>query len=145
MLARINRNYVPAYWDDFFNDRVFNTNSHVQHKHTSPAVNIIEADNDYKIEVAVPGLSRNDFNIEVEDDVLTISSVEKENKEEKMPNYTRREFNFGSFKRSFQLPETIDQDQIKASHKEGVLSITLVKKEAEVQKAPKQIKVEGRK
>ena len=58
-----------------------------------------------------------------------------------MPNYTRREFNFSSFKRSFQLPETIDQDKIQASHKEGVLTITLVKKEEEVQKAPKQIEV----
>ena len=143
MLARINRNYVPAYWDDFFNDRVFNNKSHTQSKDTSPAVNMIEADNDFKIEVAVPGLTRNDFNIEVEDDVLTISSVEKEKKEEEIPNYTRREFNFSSFKRSFQLPETIDQDEIKASHKAGVLSITLVKKEEEVQKAPKQIKVEG--
>ena len=145
MLARINRNYVPAYWDDFFNDRVFNNNSPAQRKNISPAVNIIEADNEFKIEVAVPGLTRNDFNIEVEDDVLNIFSVEKETKEDKMPNYTRREFNFSSFKRSFQLPETIDQDQIKASHKEGVLSITLVKKEEEVQKAPKQIEVESRK
>ena len=141
MLARINRNYVPAYWDDFFNDRVFNTNHNVQRKNTSPAVNISEADKDFKIELAVPGLSKNDFNIEVENDVLTISSAEKEHKEDKMPNYTRREFNFNSFKRSFELPETIDQDQIKASHKDGVLSITLVKKEEEVQKAPKQIKV----
>ena len=141
MLARINRNYVPAYWDDFFNDRVFNNNSPAPRKNISPAVNIIEADNDFRIEVAVPGLTRNDFNIEVEDDVLTISSVEKEKEEEKLPNYTRREFNFSSFKRSFQLPETIDQDQIQASHKEGVLSITLVKKEEEVQNAPKQIEV----
>ena len=141
MLARINRNYVPAYWDDFFNDRVFNNNSPAPRKNISPAVNIIEADNDFRIELAVPGLTRNDFNIEVEDDVLTISSVEKETQEEKLPNYTRREFNFSSFKRSFQLPETIDQDQIQASHKEGVLSITLVKKEEEVQNAPKQIEV----
>jgi len=141
MLARMNRNYVPAYWDDFFNDHVFNNNSHTQRKNFAPAVNIIEANNEFIIEVAVPGLNRNDFNIEVEDDVLTISSVEKEKKEEKMPNYTRREFNLSSFKRSFQLPETIDQDQIQASHKEGVLSITLVKKEEVVQNAPKQIEV----
>jgi len=141
MLARINKNYVPTYWDDFFNDRVFNNNYPAQRKNTSPAVNIIEADNSFKIEVALPGLSRKDFNIEVEDDLLTISSVEKENTEEKMPNYSRREFNFSSFKRSFELPETIDQDQIQASHKDGVLTITLVKKEEVVQKAPRQIVV----
>ncbi len=141
MLARINRNYVPAYWDDFFNDRVFNNINHAPRKNTSPAVNIIEADNEFKIEVAVPGLSKNDFNIEIEDDVLTISSVENEKKEEEIPNYTRREFNLSSFQRSFQLPETVDQDQIQASHKEGVLTITLVKKEEVVQNAPKQIEV----
>ncbi len=97
MLARINRNYVPAYWDDFFNDRVFNNNSPAPRKNISPAVNIIEADNDFRIEVAVPGLTRNDFNIEIEDDVLTISSVEKEKEEEKLPNYTRREVQFQQF------------------------------------------------
>ena len=141
MIARFNRGYLPTYRDDFFNDRVFNNNSPAQRKNISPAVNIIEADNEFKIEVAVPGLSKNDFNIEIEDDVLTISSVENEKKEEEIPNYTRREFNLSSFQRSFQLPETVDQDQIQASHKEGVLTITLVKKEEVVQNAPKQIEV----
>ena len=141
MLARINRNYVPAYWDDFFNDRVFNNFSNNQCNHTSPAVNVIEEDKGFRIEVAVPGLSRDDFNIEVDNDVLTISSVEKEKKEDKKHNYTRREFSYRSFKRSFQLPETIDQDQIQASHEAGVLSLNLPKKEEVVQKAPKQIEV----
>ena len=141
MLARINRNYVPAYWDDFFNDRVFNNFSNNQCNHTSPAVNVIEEDKGFRIEVAVPGLSRDDFNIEVDNDVLTISSVEKEKKEDKKHNYTRREFSYRSFKRSFQLPETIDQDQIQASHEAGVLSLNLPKKDEVVQKAPKQIEV----
>jgi HSP20 family protein len=141
MLARINRNYVPAYWDDFFNDRVFNNFNNNQCNHTSPAVNVIEEDKGFRIEVAVPGLSRDDFNIEVDNDVLTISSVEKEKKEDKKHNYTRREFSYRSFKRSFQLPETIDQDQIQASHEAGVLSLNLPKKDEVVQKAPKQIEV----
>ena len=141
MLARINRNYVPAYWDDFFNDRVFNNFSNNQCNHTSPAVNVIEEEKGFRIEVAVPGLSRDDFNIEVDNDVLTISSVEKEKKEDKKHNYTRREFSYRSFKRSFQLPETIDQDQIQASHEAGVLSLNLPKKDEVVQKAPKQIEV----
>lgn len=141
MLARINRNYVPAYWDDFFNDRVFNGFNSSHQNSTSPAVNIEEGDKEFTIEVAVPGLSRKDFRIEVEDDVLTISSVDQRKKEEKKRNYTRREFSYHSFKRSFQLPETIDQDQIKASHESGVLNITLPKKDEVVQKAPKQIEV----
>jgi len=141
MLARINKNYAPVYWDDFFNDRVFNSYNNAQCNHTSPAVNVIENDNDFEIEVAVPGLSRKDFNIEVEEDVLTISSKEKEKKEENKQNFSRREFSFKSFKRSFQLPETVDQDQVHASNKDGVLTIILVKKEEVVQKAPRQIEV----
>jgi HSP20 family protein len=141
MLARINRNYVPAYWDDFFNDRVFNSLNSSHCNTTSPAVNIEEGDKEFRIEVAVPGLSRKDFRIDVDDDVLTISSEEKQKKEDKKRNYTRREFSYHSFKRSFQLPETVDQDQIKASHESGVLSIILPKREEVVQKAPKQIEV----
>jgi HSP20 family protein len=141
MLARINRNYVPAYWDDFFNDRVFNSLNNSYCNTTSPAVNIEEGDKEFRIEVAVPGLSRKDFSIEVEDDVLTISSEDKHKKEDNKRNYTRREFSYHSFKRSFQLPETIDQDQIQAKHEAGVLNITLPKKDEVVQKAPKQIEV----
>ena len=141
MLARINRNYVPAYWDDFFTDRVFNGFNNSNCNTTSPAVNIEEGDKEFRIEVAVPGLSRKDFRIEVEEDVLTISSEEKQKKEDKQRNYTRREFSYHSFKRSFQLPETVDQDQIQASHEAGVLNITLPKKDEVVQKAPKQIEV----
>ena len=141
MLARINRNYVPAYWDDFFNDRVFNSLNNSYSNTTSPAVNVEEGDKEFRIEVAVPGLSRKDFRIEVEDDVLTISSEDKQKKEEKKRNYTRREFSYHNFKRSFQLPETVDQDQIQASHESGVLNITLPKRDEVVQKAPKQIEV----
>lgn len=141
MLARINRNYVPAYWDDFFNDRVLNNFDKSYCDTTSPAVNIVEEDKEFKIEVALPGLSRKDFRIEVEEDVLTISSEHKEKKEGKKRNFTRREFSYHSFKRSFQLPETVDQDQIKASHDAGILSISLPKKNEVVQKAPKQIEV----
>lgn len=141
MLARINRSYVPAYWDDFFNDRFFNQlNSQNCNVH-SPAVNIIEDDQAYHIEVAAPGIPRKDFHIEIENDVLTISTEHKENKEEQKPNFLRREFNYSTFKRSFELPETINQEQIKARHESGILILSLPKKEEEVQKAPRQIEV----
>ena len=142
MLARINRNYVPAYWDDFFNDRFFkqiNTSGSQSH---SPAVNVIEDEKNYRIEVAVPGVKREDFNIELEKDVLTISTEMKEGKEDQTPNYLRREFNFQSFKRSFQLPETIDQENIQASHEAGILIVNLPKSEELVEKAMKQIEVQ---
>ena len=141
MLARINRNYSPVYWDDFFNDRVFNSFNGAKSHRKSPAVNIVEEDKEFRIEVALPGLARKDFHIEVEQDVLTLSSAEQEQKEEKQENYTRREFGYNGFKRSFQLPDTIDQDRIQAKYKDGMLTIMLVKKEEVLQKAPRQIEV----
>jgi HSP20 family protein len=141
MLARFNRNYVPAYWDDFFNDRFYKNFHTSSYQNQTPAVNVVEEDKAYKIEMAVPGLSRKDFHIEVEDDVLTISTEKKENKKDQQSNYLRREFNYQSFKRSFQLPESVDQNNIKASHDSGVLTLHLSKKEEVLQKAPKQIEV----
>jgi len=142
MLARINRHYAPAYWDDFFNDRFFNQLSHMNGKENTPAVNVSEDEKEYSIEVAAPGLSRKDFNLEIENDVLTISSEHKESKEENKTNFLRREFNYQSFKRSFQLPDTVDQEQIRATHEEGILKLTLPKKEELVQKAYRQIEIQ---
>jgi HSP20 family protein len=141
MLARVNRNYVPAYWDDFFNDRFFNQLKSTTCSGNTPAVNISEDEKGFTIEVAAPGIARKDFNIEIENELLTISTEQKENREEKKQNFLRREFNYHTFKRSFQLPETIDQDRIVATHEAGVLTLSLPKKEEEVQKAPRQIKV----
>lgn len=141
MLARINRRYVPAYWDDFFNDSVFNSFTHSGLDRSSPAVNVVEEDKAYRIEVAVPGMSRKDFRIDLEDNVINISSEQKEKNEEKNRRYMRREFQTSTFKRSFQLPETVEADHIKASHDAGILTIELPKKDEEVQKAPKQIEI----
>ena len=141
MLARINRSYVPAYWDDFFNDKFFNQVKSTGSYGSKPAVNISEDEKGYTIQLAVPGIARDVFNLEIENDVLTISAEQKENNEEQKENFLRREFNFQSFKRSFELPETVDQEQINATHDAGVLTLTLPKKEEEVQKAPRQIEV----
>ncbi|MCK4750582.1 MAG: Hsp20/alpha crystallin family protein, partial [Bacteroidales bacterium] len=78
-------------------------------------MNIVEDDKEYRIEVAVPGVSRKDFNIELNDDLLTISSEQKSDKKDENRRYMRKEFSYSTFKRSFQIPETIDQDNIKAS------------------------------
>ena len=141
MLARINRNYVPAYWDDFFNDNFFRNVDSKGFNNSSPAVNVSENDKGYIIEVAAPGIDRKAFNLEIEDDVLTISTEKKESKEEQKKNYLRREFNYEAFSRSFQLPETVDQEQISATQEAGILTLTLPKKEEVVQKAPRQIAV----
>lgn len=142
MLARLNRNYVPAYWDDFFNDRFFNQLNSEESTSNTPAVNVSEEEKGYTIEVAAPGLDRKDFSLEVDDDILTISTEQKESKEEKKQNYLRREFNYHTFKRSFRLPETVDQEQIKATHESGILTLSLPKKKEVVQNSPRQIAVE---
>lgn len=93
-----------------------------------PAINILETDDNFKIELAAPGFSKKDFTLNVENDLLTISGKrEIENKEGE--KYTRREFNFSELKRSFQLPETVNQEDIKATFKNGVLAVVLAKKE----------------
>ncbi len=142
MLARINRGYTPTYWDDFFNDKFFNNYNAASCSGTSPAVNVVEEDAAYRIDVAVPGLSKDDFRIDLENEVLSISSAHKEKTEDKKHNYMRREFSYNTFKRSFQLPDTIDTDNIKASHDAGILSLQLPKKEEVIEKAPKQIEIE---
>jgi len=141
MLARINKSYVPAYWDDYFNDNFFNQLNSKSCNGNSPAVNITEDERGYNIEVAAPGITRKAFNIEIENDVLTISTEDKESREENQPNFLRREFNYQTFKRSFQLPDTINQEEIKAKHEAGILTLSLPKKEEEIQKAPRQIDV----
>lgn len=141
MLAKINRRYVPAYWDDFFNDSFFSNTLSAARTGTSPAVNVVEEEQLFRIEVAVPGMSKEDFRIDLDNDLLTISSEKKAEKEENEQNYMRREFNYSGFKRSFQLPDTIDVEKIKAKVESGILSIQLPKREEVVQKAPKQIEI----
>ena len=102
-----------------------------------PAANIIDNEKDFTIELAVPGMSKQDFNIKLDDDILSISvereeQEEQEEKEEK--NFTRREFRYDGFCRSFSMPDIVDQEKIKADYKNGVLSVMLPKsEEAKVQ------------
>ena len=112
--------------DDFFNtDFGFDFNGGT----SFPAVNIKDLEDRLLLEMAVPGMKKSDFNIDLDDSVLTISAETKTEVEEAKENYTRKEFGFTSFKRSFTLPETIDAEKIKASYTDGVLSIEIPKKE----------------
>ena len=94
-----------------------------------PAVNVQEDEKQFTLEMAVPGLKKDDFKINLDNQVLTISKEQKEEKEEINDNYTRREFVFNSFSRSFRLPKTILAEKIKADYKDGILMITLPKDE----------------
>lgn len=120
--------------DNFFDTPFFRTEN-------LPAVNVEETDDSFTLELAAPGMEKNDFNISVENGCLNISSEKKEEKEEKEKNYTRREFSYSSFKRSFNLPESVDQDQINAKYDNGILKVMVAKKEEAKQAAPKSIDV----
>lgn len=101
-----------------------------------PAVNITEEDESFQIEVAALGMEKSDFHVDVESGQLIISVEKEEKKKEDDKNYTRREYNYESFNRSFMLPESVMTDDIKACYENGVLNITLPKEE-EVKVTPK--------
>ena len=103
-----------------------------------PAVNIKDNEKEFELELAVPGRKKEDFNVEVDKNILTISSETKTQDEVSEDNYTRREFAFSSFKRVFTLPETINEGKIDASYKDGVLKLILPKKEEALPK-PKRL------
>ena len=128
MLAKINRTY-PSIFDEFFGKEFYPAHYHRNGFKSLPAVNIAEGDNEYIIEVAAPGLEKKDFKIDLDNDCLTISSVVEDQNEETRDHYTRREFSYSNFSRSFTLPELVDADNIIASHKNGVLSVSIPKKE----------------
>ena len=105
---------------------------------TVPAANIIEADDHFNIEMAAPGKKKSDFTIELDEGVLTISSETETKSTEKDGSFTRKEFGYSSFKRSFNIPETVSADKISASYKEGILTVSLPKK-AEALPQPKKL------
>lgn len=132
LVKRNPENWLPSVFDDMFKTDWLGGTTNVNSIGTSiPAVNIQETDDNFTVAVAVPGKSKEDFNIELDNDVLTISSEEKKENEVSENNwkYTRKEFSYSSFKRAFSLPDTVDGEKISASYNNGVLEISLPKKE----------------
>ncbi len=138
MFPSNNRLELPNFFNDVFN-QLMNEDEKVT---WMPAINIMERENDYKIDLAVPGMDKKDFNIEVENDLLVITGERKEEKTGEKDKVTKREFHYGSFKRSFTLPETADAEKINANYNNGVLTLSIAKKEEAKQKAKRQISVE---
>jgi len=115
-------NFLNA--DDFFNDDFFAKDS------LMPAMNVMENENDFEIELAAPGFSKDDFNVIIDDNGLHISAENSEKEEKEEEGYLRKEFNYNSFKRSLRLPESINQEKkVKAHYKNGILKLNLLKKE----------------
>ena len=125
--------------NDFFGTEV--ASNKLMPRFSQPAVNIRETDDEFIMEVAAPGLEKNDFNVFVEDGVLHLEvNKEVEDKEEDK-NWRRYEFNYMQFKRSFQLPESVDTQKVDATYKNGILNIHLPKKEEAKPIPPKSIKI----
>jgi len=136
------RAFFPSVMEDFFKpDFMGGTQSFSS---TIPAVNIKETETEFRIELASPGLKKEDFNIELDENVLSISSERKIESEEKNENgkYTRKEFSFSSFKRSFTLPEAVNEEDIKANYENGVLLLTLPKREEALPKPKRLIEID---
>jgi HSP20 family protein len=139
-VKRNHGHFFPVLMDDFlkadWGGRQFNFNSP-----SVPPVNIRETATAYEVELSAPGKTKEDFNIEIDKNLLTISSEVKSEVNSEEGKYTRKEFSFTAFKRSFTLPETIKDDEIKASYDNGILKLSLPKKEEALPKAKRLIDV----
>jgi len=108
---------------------------------TMPTVNVMETGNEYLVELAAPGLERKDFQVEIDNEVLTITVEKKEEKKEEGKDFSRQEFSFNSFRRSFELPENSKADKIDAKYVDGILKLVIPKKEITAEKPKKEIAV----
>lgn len=145
MPVRRNQNWIPSIFNDFFdNDWMAKANA------TAPAINVLETENEYKVELAAPGMTKEDFNVHIDEDNNLVISMEKktetkneDNKDSKKESrYLRREFSYSKFQQTMILPDDVDKEKISARVENGVLSIELPKyTEQEKEKAKKFIDV----
>ena len=141
-LSRV-KDRVPSVFNDFFKpwNEWFDNGGLMNRFNEVPSVNIVEQKDAYNVSLAAPGLKKGDFNIDIDGNMLTISCEKEENKEEKEKKFTRREYNYTSFSRSFTLPEEINREKIEASYTDGVLHIVLPRKEDNKKVSAKHIAV----
>ena len=132
-----NNNVFPSLMNEFFNED-FRMNL-INRNHSIPSVNSVENNESFEIDLAVPGMKKDDFTIELNDKVLVISS-EKTNSVEN-DNMRLNEFNYSSFQRSFRVPESVELDKIKANYKNGILKIKLPKKKDSITKSNRVIDI----
>ncbi len=131
--------FFPDWMEDFFSGEINPlTKSRIS---TIPMVNVFETEKDFRIELAAPGLSKEDIKINLENDVLTISAEKEIENVDEGENCTKREYQFNSFSRAFTLPESADVEKIEAKSIDGILKITINKKEEEIIKPPRKIEI----
>ena len=119
-----NQNWIPSIFNDFFDNEWI-----VKPNFSTPAINVIENEKDYKVEVAAPGMNKEDFNIHLNENQKSVITVEKntQNEQQEEKKYLRREFSYTKFQQAFQLPDNVDKEKIGAKVENGVLEITLPK------------------
>lgn len=143
-LARRSDTGMPALFDRIFNSDLMDwgTSNFSGPNSTLPAVNVRETDDDYILELAAPGMSKKDFKINFQNNLLTISSEKEEKTEDKNDGFSRREFSYTSFQRSFTVPgNEVDSDKITASYADGILSVKIPKREEVKPKPAREIKI----
>lgn len=148
IVKRNNGSLLPAsprtLFDDFFSRELFNwSNNNFSSTHTSiPSVNIKETADHFEVEVAAPGMEKQDFQVTLEGNLLTISSSRKNQKDDHDTNYTRREFSYQAFQRSFELAKNVvDEENIEAKYENGVLKLTIPKTDEAKKQAPRLIEI----
>ncbi len=137
-----NRRFLPSFDDDMFGKDFLKDFFDFENNPSVPDVNVREDKDKYTIEVAAPGLDKKDFDVNIQNNVLTISSEKEHKDENEEDSYLRREFSYSAFQRSFSLPDTVNVEDIKAKHDNGVLYVELPKKKEAVEKASKKIDIE---
>lgn len=133
-LVKFNRNRWPRSYGltDFFEHKNIFDNDFFNLGKSMPALNVKEHEKNFEIELSSPGFEKNDFEITLKKDILEVAAEKKAAQEEKEDDYTRKEFNYRSFRRSMQLPKTVDDSKdVKATYKNGILKLKLAKKEQE--------------
>lgn len=136
---------LPNFMDRFFDGELFDWNNRNFSKTntTLPSINIKESAEGFKVEVAAPGFDKNDFKLELNNNLLTISSEKKvENETKEGEQFTRREFSYQSFSRSFTLPQIADGEKIGASYENGILVVSIPKREEAKPKPSRMIEIQ---
>jgi len=135
------KSMLPTFNDEFFGDDLFAKFFETPANVTMPAVNIREGKEDFTIDVAAPGLEKKDFKINLNNNVLEISSEKEVKNEENEDKYMRCEFRYASFKRYFTLPDSVESDKIKANYKDGILNVVIPKKDEAKVKPVREISI----
>jgi len=131
----------PKLYNGFFGKETLNEFFAPAYAGSVPAVNVVESKEGFRIEVAAPGLQKSDFKLNLEKNQLTISAQKEQKEEETTEKYSRREFKYSSFSRSFNLPNSVDGEKIAASYADGILNIELPKREEAKEKPLREIEI----